>query len=269
MGGRRMILPQDRGHLELTAQGRVLENGEPDLLYRNDGRGHFTPVSWTDGTFLDEAGHPLREAPLDWGLTAAFRDLNGDGLPDLYVCNDFHSPDRIWINDGHGHFRAIPQLAIRHTPTFSMAVDFADVGRDGRDDILVSDMMSRDHGRRLMQIAAMAPYTITVGDFADRPQLDRTCLQWNRGDGTYAEIAAYAGSGQLRMELVDPLPGCGPRWLRGRARQHRSHVRHPGWRCPGAHRRQWTLSPLEGSCGNCSCCHRSGRRNWPSAIAAT
>jgi hypothetical protein len=193
MGGRRMILPQDRGHLELTPQGRVLENGEPDLLYRNDGHGHFTPVSWTGGTFLDEAGHPLREAPLDWGLTAAFRDLNGDGLPDLYVCNDFHSPDRIWINDGHGHFRAIPQLAIRHTPTFSMAVDFADVDRDGRDDILVSDMLSRDRGRRLMQIATMAPYTITVGDFSDRPQLDRTTLQWNRGDGTYAEIAAYAG----------------------------------------------------------------------------
>ena len=193
MGGRRSIMPQDRGRLELTPQGRVLENGEPHVLYRNDGHGHFTPLSWTDGTFLDEEGRPLGEAPHDWGLTAAFRDLNGDGLPDLYVCNDFHSPDRIWLNDGHGHFRAIPQLAIRHTPTFSMSVDFADVDRDGRDDILVSDMMSRDHGRRLMQIAAMDPYTIRAGEFADRPQLDRTVLQWNRGDGTYAEIAAYAG----------------------------------------------------------------------------
>jgi len=193
MGGRRMILPQDKGHLELTPEGRVLESGEPHMLYRNDGHGHFSPLSWTDGTFLDEEGHALKEAPRDWGLTAAFRDLNGDGFPDLYVCNDFHSPDRIWINDGHGHFRAMPQLAIRHTPTFSMAVDFADVDRDGRDDILVSDMMSRDHGRRLMQIAAMDPYAIRVGDFADRPQLDRTVLQWNRGDGTYAEIAAYAG----------------------------------------------------------------------------
>ena len=193
MNGRRMIRPQDRGRLELTPQGRVLEHGEPHLLYRNDGHGHFTPLSWTGGTFLDEEGRPLKEAPHDWGLTAAFRDLNGDGVPDLYVCNDFHSPDRIWINDGQGHFRAIPHLAIRHTPTFSMAVDFADVDRDGRDDILVSDMMSRDHGRRLMQIAAMQPYTIRPGEFADRPQVDRTALQWNRGDGTYAEIAAYAG----------------------------------------------------------------------------
>ncbi len=191
--GHRMIRPEDRGHLEITPAGRVLENGEPHILYRNDGHGHFTPVPWTGGTFLDEDGRPLSGPPLDWGLTAAFRDLNGDGFPDLYVCNDFHSPDRIWINDGHGHFRALPTLAIRHTATFSMSVDFADVDRDGHDDILVSDMTSRRHGRRLMQIAGMAPNDIGIGQFADRPQLDRTVLQWNRGDGTYAEVAHYAG----------------------------------------------------------------------------
>ncbi|HEY5910623.1 MAG TPA: CRTAC1 family protein, partial [Verrucomicrobiae bacterium] len=193
LGGRRMIRPQDRGHLEITPEGRVLEHGEPHVLYRNDGRGHFTPISWTDGTFLDEAGKPLTETPHDWGLTAAFRDLNGDGLPDLYVCNDFHSPDRIWLNDGRGHFRALAWLAIRHTATFSMSADFADVDRDGRDDILVSDMTSRSHGRRLMQLAGMDPYQISIGVFEDRPQLDRTVLQLNRGDGTYAEVAHYAG----------------------------------------------------------------------------
>ncbi|MEK7675292.1 MAG: VCBS repeat-containing protein [Verrucomicrobiota bacterium] len=193
VGGRRMIPPQERGRLELTPQGRVLEHGEPHFLYRNDRQGRFRAASWTDGTFLDEEGRPLAGPPHDWGLTAAFRDLNGDGAPDLYVCNDFHSPDRIWLNDGHGHFLAIPRLAVRHTATFSMAADFADVDRDGHDDILVSDMTSRRHGRRLMQIAGMDPYEISIGVFDDRPQLDRTVLQWNRGDGTYAEVATYAG----------------------------------------------------------------------------
>ena len=193
VGGRRMIPPEERGRLELTPDGRVLEHGEPHFLYINDGKGHFRPVSWTGGRFLDEDGRPLKEAPRDWGLSAAFRDINGDGVPDLYVCNDFHSPDRVWINDGRGRFRAIPRLAIRHTATFSMAVDFADVDRDGRDDILSSDMTSIDRARRLMQIAGMAPYSIEVGVFDDRPQLDRTVLHWNRGDGTYAEIAHYAG----------------------------------------------------------------------------
>ncbi len=193
VGGRRMIPPEERGHLEMTPDGHVLEHGDPHFLYHNDGHGKFHPLAWTDGTFLDEDGQPLRAVPHDWGLSCAFRDLNGDGAPDLYVCNDFHSPDRLWLNDGHGRFRAAPRLSLRHTATFSMAVDFADVDRDGRDDLLVSDMTSRQRARRLMQIAGMEPYDYAMGRFDDRPQLDRTVLQWNRGDGTFAEVASYAG----------------------------------------------------------------------------
>jgi len=193
VGGRRMIRPQDRDRLELTPEGRVLEHGEPHFFYRNDGGGRFSAVPWTDGSFLDEDGRPLERAPRDWGLSAMFRDLNGDGAPDLYVCNDFHSNDKIWINDGRGRFQLIDRLAIRNSATFSMAADFADVNRDGHDDILVSDMMSRQHGRRLMQDAGMDSYSVRVGVFDDRQQFDRTVLQLNRGDGTYAEMAYYAG----------------------------------------------------------------------------
>ena len=31
-----------------------------------------------------------------------FRDINQDGLADIYVCNDFAEPDRIWLNQGQG-----------------------------------------------------------------------------------------------------------------------------------------------------------------------
>jgi len=192
-GGRKMIMPQDRDRLELTSGGRVLEHGEPDFLYRNLGNGHFAAISWTNGAFLDEAGHPLAKAPRDWGLSVMFRDLNGDGYPDLYVCNDFHSPDRIWLNDGRGHFRLVPAETFRHTPTFSMSVDFADVNRDGREDIFVADMLSRNHARRLMQYAAMDPQMISIGAILDRPQYDHSALQLNRGDGTYADVVFYAG----------------------------------------------------------------------------
>ncbi len=193
VGGQRMVRPQDRDRLELTSEGRVLEHGEPHCFYRNVGAGRFRLVSWTDGAFLDEAGQPLPRPPRDWGLSAMFRDLNGDGAPDLYVCNDFHSQDKVWINTRRGSFRLIERLAIRNSATFSMAVDFADVNRDGSDDILVSDMMSREHGRRLMQDAGMDPYPVRIGVFDDRQQFDRTVLQLNRGDGTYAEVAYYAG----------------------------------------------------------------------------
>ena len=107
--------------------------------------------------------------------------------------HDFHSPDRVWLNDGRGHFRAIPRLALRNMPTFSMVVDFADVNRDGLDDIFVADMLSLRHSRRLMQSAGAAPYSWKIGVFDDRPQIDRNILYLNRGDGTYAEVAWYAG----------------------------------------------------------------------------
>ena len=69
-----------------------------------------------------------------------FRDINGDGAPDMYVCNDNASPDRFWINNGKGAFRAIQPMALRHTSRSSMGVDFADINRDGYDDFIVLDM---------------------------------------------------------------------------------------------------------------------------------
>ena len=65
----------------------------------------------------------------EWGLAVVFRDLNGDGFPDLYVSNDFASPDRLWFNDGRGHFRAAPSQALRHTCFNSMGIDVTDVDR--------------------------------------------------------------------------------------------------------------------------------------------
>ena len=188
-----MPLPQDRDRLEITPEGRVLEFGEPHILYLNDGHGHFTQTSWTDGRFKDEQGRPLQKAPLDWGLTVLCRDLNEDGIPDIYVCNDFQSEDRIWLNDGHGNFRAAPGVTFRHTPSFSMCADVGDINRDGHFDLFVADMLSPKHPRRLMQLAETAPYLPAVGVYEDRPQFDRNVLQLNRGDGTFADIAPYAG----------------------------------------------------------------------------
>lgn len=171
----------------------MFELGEPDVLYLNDGKGKFTPVSWLDGTFVDENGKRLSEVPRDQGLTVAFRDLNGDGYPDIYVCNDAFTPDRCWINDGHGHFRALPHLAWRSTSFFSMNCDFADLDRDGNDDFLVVDMLSRKHRLALTQMSNMPPQPTFPGDLDTQFQMRRNTLFLNRGDGTFAEIANYAG----------------------------------------------------------------------------
>jgi hypothetical protein len=190
--GQPVTAPDLVGRFTVDPGNGVLENGEADVLYRNDGHGHFIPLSWTDGTFRDERGKAVG-VPYDWGLSVMFRDLNEDGAPDLYVCNDFHSPDRIWLNDGQGHFRAASALGFRHTSLFSMGVDSADLDRDGHDEIFVADMLSRSHARRQVQIAGNGMSAAAGGPLASVPQYSRNMLFWNRADGTYAEIAQLSG----------------------------------------------------------------------------
>ena len=195
LGETYQIAPAFREHYALEIRGSKilwLETAEPDLLYRNDGKGKFTPVSFTDGTFRDEEGKPVPELK-EWGLMVRFQDMDDDGDPDIYVCNDFESPDRIWMNDGAGRFRAIPKLALRNTSQSSMAVDFSDIDRDGDPDFFVADMLSREPQRRKTQMATTVPLPLAIGAIADRPQNMRNTLFLNRGDSTYAEIAQYSG----------------------------------------------------------------------------
>jgi hypothetical protein len=171
--------------------GRVIESGEADVLFRNEGNGRFVPVSFAEGAFLDEDGNSLKTPPYDWGLSVMFRDINGDGAPDIYVCNDFSSVDRIWINTGQGQFRAISRLALRSTSMFSMGVDFADLNRDGLDEIFVADMLSRQHVKRHVQVGEIGQTVLKIGQIDNRPQYSRNTLFLNRGDGTYAEIGQF------------------------------------------------------------------------------
>ena len=173
--------------------GTMFELGEPDALYLNDGTGKFKAVSWTDGTFLDELGKPLKEAPWDQGLSVMFRDVNGDRAPDIYVCNDAFTPDRFWINDGKGRFQAMHRLKWRSTSHFSMGVDFADFDRDGDDDFFVLDMHSREHHYQVTQKSVIPPQPRAPGDLLTQIQMRRNTFYENRGDGTFAEIAHLAG----------------------------------------------------------------------------
>jgi len=173
--------------------GVLLELGEPDVLYLNDGKGGFSPLPWTGGAFLREDGTPLKSELWDMGLSVMFHDLNGDGAPDIYVCNDFQTPDRIWLNDGRGHFRAPPDITLRVTPNFSMGIDFADIDHDGYDDFFAGDMLSRRHKLRMTEMGETNPPPSRVGEPTDRHQIRRNVLAWNRGDGTYADIAEFAG----------------------------------------------------------------------------
>ncbi len=198
-GGRILVRMVDGKKVVTGRQGRrlkfigdlLVELGESDILYLNDGTAHFTPADW-EKTFRDEAGRPMA-APLDFGLAVQIRDINEDGWPDIYVCNDFQTPDRFWINDGHGHFRAVAPPAWRKMCYASMGVDFADIDRDGWLDFFTVEMLPREHARKMWQAPSMTVLPRQVGEINNLEDVARNTLFWNRGDGTYAEIADFSG----------------------------------------------------------------------------
>ena len=76
---------------------------------------------------------------------AVFFDANADGFPDLYVCsgyygdvqpNDRRLQDRLYLNDGKGHFTRSPS-ALPAMQTSAGCVRVGDVNADGRPDLFV------------------------------------------------------------------------------------------------------------------------------------
>ena len=171
------------------------QRGEVDLFFLNDGHGHFTRVPITGPRFTDEDGKPLVTDPDYFTLAARFYDVNGDGAPDLYTCNDFEDPHQFWLNDGKGNFRLTPALSVRETSNTCMSVDFADINRDGHVDFFTTDMLSPTLAARQRQIATHTPLPKRVGLTADRGQWMRNTMQLSRGDGTWGQVADFAGVG--------------------------------------------------------------------------
>ena len=169
------------------------QRAEADLFLLNDGAGHFTRVPQTDKRFSDENGKRLTTEPDYFTLASRFYDVNGDGAPDLYVCNDFEDPDQFWLNDGKGNFRLAPSLSVRETSNTCMSVDFGDINRDGHVDFFTADMMGTTLAARQRHFPTNTPLPKAGGLPADRQQWMRNTLQLSRGDGTWASVGDFAG----------------------------------------------------------------------------
>ena len=192
VNGESTRLPKWKDRFEASADGKVRELAEVDGFYRNDGHGGFTPMQFEKGIFMNDRGETIPPYR-DYGLSVMFRDLNGDLAPDMYVCNDFPSPDRIWINSGHGTFRELSSAPLRHTSRSAMGIDFADINRDGWDDFIVVDMLARNPRKRLTQLVHDGPDPVAVELVRESPSYNRNTLFWGRPDGTFAETAFMAG----------------------------------------------------------------------------
>ncbi len=196
--GTPVVEPRDRFvGIRMPGGGmNAVERGQMDYFYLNRGSAKFVVAPWNVGVFLDDQGKTLVEPLTDWGLSVIFRDFNGDGLPDLYICNDFvYWPDRIWLNAGGRRFQAPARTAFRNGSLSSMSVDVADINRDGFDDLFVADMLSPRRQNRAWQRPDTLDGAVIwpVEDPLFRPEVTRNTLHLARGDGSFAEIAQLAG----------------------------------------------------------------------------
>jgi hypothetical protein len=156
-----------------------------DRLYRNDGNGHFTDVT---------AASRIHSSVIGYGLGIAVADIDLDGYPDIYVGNDFHENDYLYINRHDGTFSDELTNMLMHTSQYSMGVDVADVNNDAYPEIVSMDMLpddkyilKRSEGEDTWDIFNMK---ISYGY---NYQYTRNNLQYNRRNGHFSEIGLYAG----------------------------------------------------------------------------
>ena len=146
------------------------KSNETDHLYRNDG-GIFIDVT-------EEAGVK------SFGLTlsATVGDINNDGWSDIYVSNDFSTPDYMYINNQDGTFKEIVKEATQHTAFYGMGADIADYNNDGYLDIFQVDMDAQSNRRKKANMASMNPqlFWSTVNS-GFHYQYMHNCLQLNTG----------------------------------------------------------------------------------------
>jgi enediyne biosynthesis protein E4 len=156
-----------------------------DRLFRNDGGYKFTDVTKESG---------IHSSVIGYGLGIAASDINLDGYPDLYVGNDFHENDYLYINHRDGTFVDELNDRIMHTSQFSMGVDVADINNDGFPEVITVDMLPSDPYilKRSEGEDTYDVFNLKIG-YGYNHQYTRNNLQLNRRNGMFSEVGLYAG----------------------------------------------------------------------------
>src|SRR6266550_3369243 len=155
-----------------------------DRLFRNTG-GRFTEIT-------DQAG--IYSSALGYGLGIGVGDLNEDGHADIYVGNDFHEDDYLYLNNGDCTFTESLGKMIRHTSYSSMGNDLVDINNDGLIDIISLDMLPEEYEDSKTSVIDDPPEIADLKhSYGYKDQVSRNTLQLNRGHGTFSEIGLLAG----------------------------------------------------------------------------
>ena len=160
-----------------------------DRLYENllnEGNLEFIEVT-------DKAG--IFSSSLGYGLALSTVDINDDGFIDIYVGNDFHENDYLYINNGNKTFSELSNKKLSHTSRFTMGVDIADINGDLIQDIFTLDMMPyksdifmKSGGEDSDKVSQIKK------DYGYNEQLARNHMQLGSKQGIFKDVALIANT---------------------------------------------------------------------------
>ncbi len=156
-----------------------------DRIFKNDGNGKFIDATKETG---------INSSAISYGLGVVVADINYDGYPDIYVGNDFHENDYLYINQKNGTFKEEIDKHIMHTSQFSMGVDVADANNDGYPEIISMDMLPSDPTilKRSLGEDEYDIFQLKIRSGYNY-QYTRNNLQLNRRNGMFSEVGLYSG----------------------------------------------------------------------------
>ena len=170
-----------RARKEFLGTHNELSGGK---LFRNDSL-KFTDVSAESG---------ITSTAIGYGLGIVVSDINSDGYPDVYIGNDFHENDYLYINQKNGTFKDLADSCLMHTSRYTMGVDAADINNDGLPEIVSMDMLPSDPYilKRSPGEDSYDVFNLKIS-YGYNYQYTRNALQYNRGNGHFSETGLYSG----------------------------------------------------------------------------
>jgi len=183
------------GDVDLFVGGRVVpwHYGEDprSLLLQNDGHGHFTDVTKRLAPELERVGMVT---------DAEWRDVDGDGRPDLIVVGEW-MPITIFRNAGGGKLVRLKTTGLEHSEGWWNRIVAGDFTGKGRVDFIVGNLGLNTR----LHASEAEPTAMYVKDFDGNGVTDQIVSVYNHG--TSYPIA-------MRDELITALPYLRPRYPR-------------------------------------------------------
>lgn len=142
------------GDLDLFLSNKDVSGTIPNKLYRNNGDGTFSDISFAAGISL--TGHST--------FCASFFDYDNDGFQDIYMSNDrFANTNILYKNNGNSTFTDVSAISGANIAANAMSTTIVDFNYDGWLDIYITNTIEGNH------------------------------LLKNNGDGTFDDMAIASG----------------------------------------------------------------------------